>query len=1021
MADVLFPPLEVCALDEMMNRCTGVIPYRSLIWTRRYHEPGEFSMVVPANIYDPSWAYIYTDDRPETGIIQKVEFNDDSQVYGGIDSITVSGFFFESVLNNITFLVEQPDEIKVAIPKPKRPYVLKSQSPKVYTDTVGGYYYTNSSGDMVSAETGEVVTGGGLVELDYKPIFGTGDWDPDTAHSNFDYTVDGDKSHITVVDYNGNINDYPTGPTGTYEVEFITDKGDTFYYNRYGNLTMAFGVANKVGNTYFAQVRDWEAGPKYKIVHVKGPWQRTDTMDTITEGDSVDMLFKWIQNMCGNNMLYEEPEIEGVTKKLDPSFQLLGDLAYSVLKEVGASYRVTYSFQQDVLVFSVYRGLDRTQDQGPEYVEPGDDSGHEPDSTLSGYTQLQYIEGTGTQHVDTGIYPTQDTRIVTNIEILSGNDTNGVLGGRSGVETGSFCLWIVSGYLRTDYGTSQTTTPVSATGSIDVDKDGATTGLNAYSTTQPKTSFTSSKSLTLFAINGGSDGALDPRKFHGRFGRTKIYSGDDMLMDLVPAKRDSDGAVGFLDVKGGSFLGNSGTGSFVAGPAFSDDEPEGDESDLPGGYEPLTFIQSDGTQWVDTGVKPNQGTRVVLDADVMASNGEKSGAHHLFGCNASSGPYFTERLSDSQDGYQIRYGKSALTSVSCSSDVYGRHVFRFGSGYFNIDGGVQTLLKGEDDFSSSLSMYAFCLNSSGNPSGYCDMRMRSMQVYQDGELSMDLRPCVRSYDGAVGLYDIKGKKFVGNSGSGEFIKGDPGESGEPGDGGNPWAVFSDTWGTLTGYSAYKDTSNYRNKCFVLYEYDKPLAFDDTGWPVAGPIYGEGDYLAMPRSYGVQYESKRGYHTNRLDDGDYTDREAYLDLRDEKPSCDNMWSRERVELPGTAGTEQQDAIAQAAEKFARPEGNNVDMRAVYAAYEEDISQNRGPAYLRENFPVETNLDTGTINTRGYMRDWDMGDLVDLEVSTIGLEDTGRIVSVEESYGPEGAEIRIEIGEPITSKTRKVRLV
>ena len=129
----------------------------------------------------------------------------------------------------------------------------------------------------------------------------------------------------------------------------------------------------------------------------------------------------------------------------------------------------------------------------------------------------------------------------------------------------------------------------------------------------------------------------------------------------------------------------------------------------------------------------------------------------------------------------------------------------------------------------------------------------------------------------------------------------------------------------------------------------------------------------------------------------------------------------MELPGTAGTEQQDAIAQAAEKFARPEGNNVDMRAVYAAYEEDISQNRGPAYLRENFPVETNLDTGTINTRGYMRDWDMGDLVDLEVSTIGLKDTGRIVSVEESYGPEGAEIRIEIGEPITSKTRKVRLV
>ena len=73
---VPLPPLEVFAIDAAMNRSTGSIPYTSLIWTRRYTKPGQFEMVVPADIYDSSWAYICCDDRPETGIVQKVEFSD---------------------------------------------------------------------------------------------------------------------------------------------------------------------------------------------------------------------------------------------------------------------------------------------------------------------------------------------------------------------------------------------------------------------------------------------------------------------------------------------------------------------------------------------------------------------------------------------------------------------------------------------------------------------------------------------------------------------------------------------------------------------------------------------------------------------------------------------------------------------------------------------------------------------------------------------------------------------------------
>ena len=45
--------------------------------------------------------------------------------------------------------------------------------------------------------------------------------------------------------------------------------------------------------------------------------------------------------------------------------------------------------------------------------------------------------------------------------------------------------------------------------------------------------------------------------------------------------------------------------------------------------------------------------------------------------------------------------------------------------------------------------------------------------------------------------------------------------------GAPWAVFSDTWGTLYDYAASHDVSNYRNLAYVLYEYDEPV-WDESG-------------------------------------------------------------------------------------------------------------------------------------------------------------------------------------------------
>ena len=599
MADVPLRPLEVFAVDANMNRASGTIPYTSLTWSRRYHECGSFQMVVPADVYDPSWAYIYADARPETGVVQKVEYSDTAHTPDGVDTVTVSGFFLECLLNRLTFLVEQPEEqtIEIKIPEPKTPGIMRKDMPTVYRDPdTGDYFYENSSGDLVDQE-GNRVDGSSSWEEIHTEFLGqtklNDEWGylpDDMMSSNYNYKVDGEDGTI-------HLNSW-WGSEKTYDVVFEDDKGNVYYYpttNLDGEKVIH--IANSVATLdqtrgYKTQKRAWNAsgGVRYETITVKGPWQRTDTMEPITESDSVDQLFKWLQTFFGSTFKYQEPEFEGIVKTLDPSLQRMGDFAYSVLQEVGASLRVVYGFENDTMVLEAYKGKDRTQEQ----------------------TEM------------------------------------------------------------------------------------------------------------------------------------------------------------------------------------------------------------------------------------------------------------------------------------------------------------------------------------------------------------------------------------------------------------PWTVFSDTWGTIYDYTASRDTSNYRNTCYVLYSYDQPKSFDSDGTPHLTELY-DSNEADHPSGWKVEYETKRGYQTASIkgDGGSEPTIECYLDLRDSggTPACDSEWSRDEYRYDET-----------------QPNNGKPTLTACKAQYDEwpDALTAKGVAELEQNYGVVTNLDTGTVVTSGYMADWDLGDVVEFGVSTVGLMSQARIIGVDEVYESGLADIRIEVGDELLTDLKKAKL-
>lgn len=82
--------MELFALNSDMQ-IIGKLNYLNLQWWRRYYEFGEFSVQIAAGDYSSDMEYVYTADRPETGMIQSVVLTTNAKG----KFVQLSGFFLE--------------------------------------------------------------------------------------------------------------------------------------------------------------------------------------------------------------------------------------------------------------------------------------------------------------------------------------------------------------------------------------------------------------------------------------------------------------------------------------------------------------------------------------------------------------------------------------------------------------------------------------------------------------------------------------------------------------------------------------------------------------------------------------------------------------------------------------------------------------------------------------------------------------------------------------------------------------
>lgn len=179
---------------------------------------------------------------------------------------------------------------------------------------------------------------------------------------------------------------------------------------------------------------------------------------------------------------------------------------------------------------------------------------------------------------------------------------------------------------------------------------------------------------------------------------------------------------------------------------------------LPKGYTELAYIRGSGTQYLDTGVKGN--SSLVIRAKF---NMDEEAKYAIIGYYASE--TVTLRLFNASGQCYLDFGNATSGRISGGTMSAGvTYNVEFGNRYVkNLDTGAN-IISGNAvaAFSHTNTVCVF-----GN-SNFSKGKIYYCQIYDNGTLVRDFIPCINP-SGEVGLYDLVGKKFYGNAGTGAFV------------------------------------------------------------------------------------------------------------------------------------------------------------------------------------------------------------------------------------------------------------
>lgn len=182
------------------------------------------------------------------------------------------------------------------------------------------------------------------------------------------------------------------------------------------------------------------------------------------------------------------------------------------------------------------------------------------------------------------------------------------------------------------------------------------------------------------------------------------------------------------------------------------------------GYTPIEYLESTGTQWIDTGIVANEKT----EAEIQFK--DYTGWFFFASANSYSSKNFGLITSTGTQGQFYFYmncdGRVPVTTNTANIKLLL-------TGFFINDTPIEITrgnIPSSTMFTTKYPIYLFGANFSGALNGAGKGKIYFFKLWQDGILIRDFIP-VLDKDGVPCMYDLVEHKFYYNAGTGDFVAG----------------------------------------------------------------------------------------------------------------------------------------------------------------------------------------------------------------------------------------------------------
>lgn len=388
----------------------------------------------------------------------------------------------------------------------------------------------------------------------------------------------------------------------------------------------------------------------------------------------------------------------------------------------------------------------------------------------SRYTELEYIESTGTQYIDTGICIGKYTNCVFVMTAACSTENKFLFGARNsttGTNQGRFAYYVSSLQEGKQTNPQYGNTNIIAYKNV-VDLTNKTTiqlGVDGFYQNDTKicsVSGTPTSKYSVYLLSCNTAGYVaDARRMSAKLYGCQVYQyGSQKIMDLIPVFDNKLRKPCLYDKEYHKFYYNAGEGEFLYKPKNPVE---------------LEYLESDGYQCIDSGVclDASSDIKTVVELEIPSFN--KNGNMLFGGAMSTSYNLYTCHISQEDNKYYLnfKYGHTFDDYTARQEiNLNQKYTVTISRNYFSVDSNQYENPNSTTKFEADKTdINLFSTSATRILGGY--VRIYSAKIYKDNVLVRDFVPMLNT-DGVLCLYDKVESKYYYNT----FV-GDTGDKGRP--------------------------------------------------------------------------------------------------------------------------------------------------------------------------------------------------------------------------------------------------